>query len=118
MKFAPKKEELGRLCPDLTQGLSCISSYTRRCMTLSHRNQFNAIYKGTDILIRELCRPGEYQDQFLKHSPCLQKVRPQHEICALRYQQTMTSVLNQTQEQQYSQDNNGNVSENVKIVCW
>lgn len=92
-------------------------------MTLTQRNQFHAIYKGTNEVIRDLCREGEYQDEFLKHSTCLQKVKPQHELCALRYQQTMSNVLNisknaqqQPQQQQDQYDYDG--SENVKTVCW
>jgi hypothetical protein len=52
----------------LYRGLQCINSYTRRCMTFSQREQFNKIYKGTNEVIKDLCRKGDYQDEFLKHS--------------------------------------------------
>lgn len=61
-------------------------------MTFSQREQFQKVYKGTNEVIRELCREGDYQNEFLKHSSCLQKVKPQHELCAAKYQQTMSKV--------------------------
>jgi hypothetical protein len=62
-------------------------------MSFAQREQFNKIYKGTNEVIKDLCRQGEYQDEFLKHSACLQKVKPQHELCAIKYQQTMSSIV-------------------------
>lgn len=135
LSFAPKREELDKLCPDLNAGLHCIRSYTRRCMTLTQRDQFNRIYYGTNEVIKDLCREGEYQDEFLRHSPCLQTVKPQHELCAVGYQQTMASIFkasaNQTTKQQQQQqrqqseqsteaesDSHDDGRENVKIVCW
>jgi len=101
-------------------------------MTQIQRDQFNRIYQGTNDLIRDLCREGDYQDEFLKHSPCLQRVKPQHEsVCSVRYQQTMSSIFkasaNQTahNQQQRHQSVNGSGGgggeddvESVKIVCW
>ncbi|CRK94525.1 CLUMA_CG008028, isoform A [Clunio marinus] len=129
LSFAPKREELSKLCPEFHSGLRCIGSYTRRCMTQMQREEFNKIYQGTNELIKELCREGDYQNEFLKHSPCLQTVKPLHIKCAERYQQTMSSIFkasaNQTthkQQQHHSvhkkdDDDGGNDIENVKIVC-
>ncbi|CAO1431686.1 unnamed protein product [Diamesa serratosioi] len=118
LSFTPRREELDKLCPDLKAGLNCIRSYTRRCMTFKQREQFMQIYKGTDEVIRDLCKEGAYQDEFLKHSPCLQTVKPQHEKCGIAYQDTMSSIFkakaNQT-EQQQQQPSNAN--EDVKNVC-
>lgn len=124
LSFAPKREELDKLCPEFNNGLRCIGSYTRRCMTQIQRDQFNKIYRGTNELIEDLCREGEYQNEFLKHSPCLQTVRPLHIKCADRYQQTMSSIFkasaNQTahnQQEQHSVSGEDDAG-NVKIVCW
>lgn len=115
-----EREELADLCPDLEAGLKCIRSYTRRCMTFQQRQQFMKIYKGTDDVIRDLCREGDYQNEFLKHSACLQTVKPQHKKCEEKYQETMLSVsapkANHTahNEQQTEQ----NTNDDVKKVCW
>ena len=121
-----EREELDKLCPDLNSGLRCIQSYTRRCMTQIQRNQFNKIYQGTTELIKDLCQPGDFQREFLKHSPCLQTVRPQHDNCAVRYREEMSSIFkvsaNRTAHNQHQQQNSNNEDENdeefVKIVCW
>lgn len=124
LSFAPKREELDELCPEFHNGLRCIGSYTRRCMTQVQRDQFNKIYQGTNELIKDLCREGDYQNEFLKHSNCLQTVKPLHVKCAERYQQTMSSIFqasaNQNaynQQQQHTEGGENDV-ENVKIVCW
>lgn len=121
--FAPKREELEALCVEFDKGQHCIGSFTRRCMTKSQREQFSVIYQGTHELIKDLCREGDYQNEFLKHSPCLQTVKPQHVKCADRYQQTMSSIFkasaNQTaQNQQDRVSGNESDVENVKIICW
>lgn len=124
LSFAPKREELDKLCPEFNNGLRCIGSYTRRCMTQIQRDQFNKIYQGTNELIKDLCNEGDYQNEFLKHSSCLQTVKPRHVKCADRYQQTMSSIFkasaNQTAYNQQQQESvsGENVVENVKIVCW
>lgn len=137
LSFAPKREELAELCPDLESGLRCIRSYTRRCMTLPKRQQFLKLYKGTEEVIRDLCREGEFQTEFLKHAACLQTVKPAHQQCAVVYQQTMSSVSMpkanhsnshhhhhqhnnnhhhhpQAQQQQQQEEEN----DDVKKVCW
>jgi hypothetical protein len=125
LSFAPKREELDKMCPEFDNGLKCIGSYTRRCMTKSQRGQFNKIYQGTNEVIKDLCREGDYQNEFLEHSPCLQTVKPQHVKCADRYQQTMSSIFkasanqtaqNQPEQQSVSGEESG--VENVKIICW
>lgn len=120
LNFAPKREELAELCPDLENGLRCIRSYTRRCMSLQKRQQFMKLYKGTEQIIRDLCIEGEFQNEFLKHSPCLQTVRSQHEKCAVKYQETMASVnmpkANHTH--MHHEHHQHNTNDDVKKVCW
>lgn len=92
LSIAKSKEELDVLCPELNQGLHCIRSYTRRCMTLSQRDHFNKLYHGTSQVIKDLCNVGDYQTEFLLHSPCLDRVRQSYEVCASEYQNTMTLI--------------------------
>lgn len=92
-------------------------------MSQLQRDQFNQIYQGTNELIKDLCREGDYQDEFLKHSNCLQTVKPLHVKCNSRYQLTMSSIFkaseNRTAQNQQQQQGSGESdAENVKIVCW
>jgi hypothetical protein len=96
-------------------------------MTLPKRQQFMKLYKGTEEVIRELCREGPFQTEFLKHASCLQTVKPQHQQCAIEYQQTMAAVSmpksNQTMENHHHHHKHHhheqeNVNDDVKKVCW
>ncbi|XP_058466153.1 uncharacterized protein LOC131439305 isoform X2 [Malaya genurostris] len=102
LSIATKKEELDKICPDLNTGLQCIRSYTRRCMTLEQRDRFNKLYNGTHQFVRDLCKEGPYQNEFLSHAPCLQRVKPDYEVCGRKYHNTV-SVITQQQQQQHHQ---------------
>ncbi|XP_050080777.1 uncharacterized protein LOC126568357 [Anopheles maculipalpis] len=92
LSFVTKKEELDKLCPDLHTGLHCIRSYTRRCMNIHQRDHFNKLYHGTNEVIHELCEEGPYQEDFLRHAPCMRHVKKDYEVCATRYQSTMAKI--------------------------
>ncbi|XP_073811339.1 uncharacterized protein isoform X2 [Musca autumnalis] len=111
---AAKKEELDKLCVELRKGVRCIQSYTRRCMDLQQRNQFNKLYHGTNQFIRDLCNKGEFQDEYLKHAPCSQKAKREFEVCANRYKETMLFL-----KPNNNQENHENItlSENIKTIC-
>lgn len=92
LSFVTKKEELDKLCPDLHAGLHCIRSYTRRCMNIHQREHFNKLYHGTNEVIHELCEEGPYQEDFLRHAPCMRHVKKDYEVCAVSYQSTMAKI--------------------------
>uniref|UniRef100_A0A182J239 Uncharacterized protein n=1 Tax=Anopheles atroparvus TaxID=41427 RepID=A0A182J239_ANOAO len=75
---------------DLHTGLHCIRSYTRRCMNIHQRDHFNKLYHGTNEVIHELCEEGPYQEG--THAPCMRRVKKDYEICATRYQSTMSKI--------------------------
>lgn len=112
LNFTPRREELDELCPELEAGLRCISSYTRRCMTLQKRNQFMKIYKGTKEVIRDICKEGEFQNEFLKHAACLRTVKPKHKKCEEKYQETMNSI-----KAPKTNSTDGARDDDVKNVC-
>lgn len=89
-------------------------------MTLPQRQQFMKIYKGTDDVIRDLCREGDYQNEFLKHAGCLRTVKPQHKKCEEKYQETMLSLktpkANHTMQNE--QQAEANTNDDVRKVCW
>ncbi|KAG5681525.1 hypothetical protein PVAND_010951 [Polypedilum vanderplanki] len=87
--FVYNKEELDRICPDLHMGLQCIKSYSRRCMSQHEREHINKIYDGTNEMIRDLCMEGQYQQDFLRYSPCMHKVRNEYDHCKTDYQRSM-----------------------------
>uniref|UniRef100_A0A182TBP0 Uncharacterized protein n=1 Tax=Anopheles maculatus TaxID=74869 RepID=A0A182TBP0_9DIPT len=68
-------------------------------MSLEQRNRFNKLYNGTHQFVRDLCREGDYQREFLSHAPCLQLVRPDYEVCGRRYHLTVMAISQQAQAQ-------------------
>lgn len=92
LTFAAKKEELDLICPDLNEGLSCIDEYTRSCMSPHQRSHFNRLYAGSSMVIQEICQEGPYQEEFLRHAPCMKEVKEDYEICAREYEQKIHSM--------------------------
>uniref|UniRef100_A0A0A1WQY9 Uncharacterized protein C9orf117 n=1 Tax=Zeugodacus cucurbitae TaxID=28588 RepID=A0A0A1WQY9_ZEUCU len=111
---AAKKDELLKLCNELKKGVRCIQSYTRRCMPLQQRNQFNKLYHGTNQFIRDLCNEGEFQDEYLKHAHCSEIAKKEFEGCANRYKETMVFL-----KPNKNQENHENITlnENIKTIC-
>ncbi|XP_076764054.1 uncharacterized protein LOC143431310 [Xylocopa sonorina] len=90
--FVVNKEELQRLCPDFEAGIKCIQTYTFDCMQEKQREHFNSLYAGTNKVIMELCQDGPYQDEFLRHTQCMQKAQPEYELCYKKYQKTTQEI--------------------------
>ncbi|XP_053962132.1 uncharacterized protein LOC128865803 [Anastrepha ludens] len=111
---AAKKDELDKLCNELKKGVRCIQSYTRRCMPLQQRNQFNKLYHGTNQFIRDLCIKGEFQDEYLKHAPCSEMAKKEFEVCANRYKETMVFLKPNKNQESHE---NITLNENIKTIC-
>ncbi|XP_017481854.1 PREDICTED: uncharacterized protein LOC108370922 isoform X1 [Rhagoletis zephyria] len=109
-----KKDELDKLCNELKKGVRCIQSYTRRCMPLQQRNQFNKLYHGTNQFIRDLCIKGEFQDEYLKHAPCSEMAKKEFEVCANRYKETMVFLKPNKNQESHE---NITLNENIKTIC-
>ncbi|XP_031842217.1 uncharacterized protein LOC116431232 [Nomia melanderi] len=92
MRFASSKENLRVLCSDLESSMKCIQTYTLDCLEMKQRTHFHNLLASTNKLVMELCHDGPYQDEFLKHTPCMKKVQPQYELCNKRYQRTAHEI--------------------------
>ncbi|XP_073994735.1 uncharacterized protein isoform X2 [Rhodnius prolixus] len=109
LRFTSTKEDLTVLCPDLHKGLRCIDNYTRTCLEPHQVSHFNHLYSGTSMVIHEICSEGPLQDEFLRHAPCMNKVRDDYEICANQYQDKINSI-----KKDNGQDNK---EENLEKIC-
>ncbi|XP_054000675.1 uncharacterized protein LOC128888074 [Hylaeus anthracinus] len=92
LSFATKKVELQQLCPHFEAGMKCIQTYTLDCLDENQRERFNSLYAGTNQVVMELCHDGPFQDEFLKHAPCMQKVQPTYELCFKKYQKITQDI--------------------------
>ncbi|XP_066996062.2 uncharacterized protein [Anabrus simplex] len=114
IRFVTNKEELDRMCPHLNHGLICVSQYTQRCMKQEEQDQFHRLYSGTRKVIEDVCEEGQYQQEYLRHAPCVQKVRSDDENCAAKYQRELLDINQETPSNVSSQSES---NKNVQKVC-
>ncbi|RZF32240.1 hypothetical protein LSTR_LSTR011512 [Laodelphax striatellus] len=113
LSFAAKREDLEELCPNLEQGLKCIEDYTRNCLELHQRQHFNLLYSDTSIVIQEICQKGPYQEEFLRHAPCMREVKDEYELCTRNYQTKIQEMTRQSNNHP-GEDNDKNIK---KLCC-
>lgn len=109
--FATSHDELQQMCPKLMDGLHCIDNFTQMCLQREHRAYFNTLYTGTTQVIVELCRPGDYQREYLEHAPCMRKAQAEYEACADEYQLRINH-LNKMEK-----NDDENEEKNVQVLC-
>lgn len=114
LTFAAKKEELELICPDLNQGLRCIDEYTRSCMAPQQRSHFNRLYSGSSMVIQEICQEGPYQEEFLRHAPCMKEVKEDYEECARDYEQKIHNMQALGNDTASNEEDN---SDQVRKLC-
>lgn len=72
-------ERMTEICDDYSSAMRCIRNYTRTCMDNKKYQNFYRIMKGTTTTMNELCRvKGEYYQQFIRHSTCIQSIKMEH----------------------------------------
>lgn len=99
LTFVSTKADLDRVCPDLKGAIRCIHSYTRHCMDLKHRLHFKKLFRGTSVVVHDLCDNTTYQEEYLSYTPCMKEVAYEHELCFNRYSAAMKEVHAKAQEQ-------------------
>lgn len=125
LTFISNKTDLDKICPDLKEAIRCIHSFSRRCMSHEHRRHFKKLFHGTGLMVHELCRNGTYQEEYLKHAPCMTKVEPQTEVCLKRYSKAMEEIQSNTPELNISEPDTVGVlkkkreaaDEGIRNVC-
>ena len=50
------------------------------------------LYSGIIQVIEDLCREGPYQAQYLRHAPCMKRVREDYQQCSTEYQERLRMV--------------------------
>lgn len=119
LSFAVNKEELDKNCQDLFAGLLCITRYTRRCMSRPDRMHFMRMSDGINNVLKDLCREGAYQEEFLRHAPCMKTVKKEYETCTKTYEITLTTIGQQKgiQSNYSTVDTDMRHQEQLRTVC-
>ncbi|CAH0564860.1 unnamed protein product [Brassicogethes aeneus] len=121
------KADLNKICPDLKGAIRCIHNHARHCMTPNHTRHFKTLFHGTNVVVHDLCKNGSYQEEYLKHVPCMKKVEPENEVCFKRYRKAMENIQANSPSIEAAADINDLVSyqkrkreaadEGIKNVC-
>ncbi|XP_047995001.1 uncharacterized protein LOC125233158 isoform X1 [Leguminivora glycinivorella] len=104
ISFALTREELDKSCIKLHSGITCIDNYTSACMSRHEQTVFRKIYSGISDGMKELCTPGAYQDEYLKHARCVKIFWSDYEQCSKKYEVTLTHLNDHQKNEQYSTD--------------
>ena len=99
------------MCPKLMDGLACINTFTVRCLDTDQRTYFNILYAGIIQVIEDMCRPGPYQTDYLRHSACMTLVQPEYQQCSAEYQSRLRAV------QHHHQTPSNNEEQDVAVLC-
>ena len=105
-------EELQSMCPKLMDGLACINTFTVRCLDTDQRTYFNILYAGIIQVIEDMCRPGPYQTDYLRHSACMSLVQPEYQQCSAEYQSRLRAV-----QHQHHQPASQAEQQDVAVLC-
>lgn len=98
LTFISSQADLDKICPELRGAISCIHSHTRRCMTNNQSEHFQKLFRGTGKMVTELCVNGTFQQEYLKHAPCMKQAESENEVCLKRYARAMKEVTDNTPE--------------------
>ncbi|XP_043246654.1 uncharacterized protein LOC122394112 [Amphibalanus amphitrite] len=79
-------------CRRIQEAMKCVSDYISSCSTKAEREQFTKTVSSTSGLMDSLCQPGEFQDQFLKHVPCLRLVSIDYNYCGHLYKKLVAHI--------------------------
>nr|XP_023023914.1 uncharacterized protein LOC111512051 [Leptinotarsa decemlineata] len=90
--FISSKSDLEKVCPNLKEAIKCIHTYTRHCMNKEEKQAFRELFNGTGKMVHELCREGVYQEEYLRHAPCMSQVAGESEVCFRSYTKAMQKI--------------------------
>lgn len=59
-----------RMCSNFNEMKNCVENFANRCIPSIIRDMFLQKYAGTWKFNHELCRDGEFKEQFILHASC------------------------------------------------
>ncbi|XP_056638172.1 uncharacterized protein LOC130446113 [Diorhabda sublineata] len=98
LTFFNSKQDLEKVCPNLKEAIRCIHGFTRHCMNKEDRQHFKELFRGTGSMVHELCREGHYQQEYLKHAPCMTEISTENERCFENYTIAMDKLKSNTMQ--------------------
>ncbi|XP_076306568.1 uncharacterized protein LOC143223053 [Tachypleus tridentatus] len=92
-EFPQSEEDLNRECSQIQEAGSCLSNYTKTCMTPVQREIFGFLSEGPEHLMDEYCKSGtSIREQYLKNAACLNGAFDENQICFQDLQTALETI--------------------------
>lgn len=86
--------EVTRQCKILMETETCLTNYTRRCMTEQQAELVDMVAEGGLETIRELCRPqSKLRTSYLKNGDCINQQHKAQRVCMRDFQVSLEKAV-------------------------
>ncbi|XP_076064806.1 uncharacterized protein LOC143038926 [Oratosquilla oratoria] len=92
LAFASTEPELNRMCDTVEKGLNCVHNHVSHCFDKDRQRIINTLLTGTDDVIKNLCTPGKFRDNYRIYAPCMKNVSMDNNMCGAEYKRLIHSV--------------------------
>lgn len=99
--------EINRQCKILLETETCLSNFTKRCMTDIQGQFINLFAEGGLDSIRDLCKPGtKLRESYLKHGDCINGQYKGQRVCMRDFQVSLEKAVDIEWQ------------DRLKLACW
>ncbi|KAB7507370.1 hypothetical protein Anas_06432, partial [Armadillidium nasatum] len=109
LAFASTEEELLNMCSTMNTGFECVYDHVTRCFNKERRDLIYTLLQGTEDVIRLLCTPGDFRNNYKIHAPCMKNVSTDSRMCGPHYQMLIRLV---------SPKDDVSVADTIRRQCW
>ncbi|XKL64035.1 hypothetical protein PGB90_004121 [Kerria lacca] len=86
-------KDIDRVCRTWSQFVDCIKRYTDLCFTENKRKEFNKAVESPVDLVHQMCTSTDYQNDYLKHAPCMRATLTDDSHCGRHYRHLVSQVF-------------------------
>ncbi|KAL7638832.1 UNVERIFIED_CONTAM: hypothetical protein RMT77_010366 [Armadillidium vulgare] len=80
------------MCSTMNTGFECVYDHVTRCFNKERRDLIYTLLQGTEDVIRLLCTPGDFRNNYKIHAPCMKNVSTDSRMCGPHYQMLIRLV--------------------------
>ncbi|XP_042903728.2 uncharacterized protein [Parasteatoda tepidariorum] len=91
--FASTAEQLKDECIQARSALSCVTSYTKKCLSPEERPKYTADFSGSESVTLGLCSEDDFKTSFLQSIPCLRNISSGLEHCKEKYERNQRDII-------------------------
>lgn len=101
------QNEINRQCKVLLETESCLSNYTKRCMTDNQAQLVDLLADGGLDVLRDLCKPhSKTHSLYMKHGDCINRQHKTQKVCLKDFQVSLEKAVDIDWQ------------DRLKLACW